>query len=50
VDPSGARGDGGEHHIRGWPGEVVGVVLADAEEVDPDLFGKDTSSTTLRIV
>ena len=37
----GTRGDGGEHDVTGGHREVVGVVLADAEEVDPDLFGED---------
>jgi hypothetical protein len=41
VDPSGARRDGGEHNVTGRHREVVGVVLADAEEVDPDLFCQD---------
>ena len=41
MDPLGARGDSGEHDVTGRHGEVVRVVFADAEEVDPDLFGQD---------
>ena len=41
VDPRRARGDRGEHHVAGRHREVVGVVLADAEEVDADLVGED---------
>jgi len=40
VDPLSACGDGGEYDVTGGHGEVVGVVFADPEEVDPDLFGQ----------
>ena len=36
------RRDGAEHHVTGWHRKVVGVVLADPEEVDADLVGQDT--------
>jgi hypothetical protein len=35
------RGDGSEHHVGGRHREVIGVVLADAEEVRADLVGMD---------
>ena len=35
-----ARGDRGEHDVAGGHRELVGVVLADAEEVDPDPVGE----------
>ena len=35
-----ARRDGGEHDLGGRHGEVVAVVLADAEEVDADRIGQ----------
>jgi hypothetical protein len=35
-----ARGDGGENDVAGGHREVVGVVLADAEEVDADPVGE----------
>ena len=41
MDPLGARRDGGKHDVTGGHGEVVRVVLANAEEVDLDLFGQD---------
>ena len=41
MDAGRARGDRGEHDIAGGHREVVGVVLADAEEVDADLVGED---------
>ena len=42
ADAGRARGDRGEHHVGGGQREVIGVVLADPEEVDADLVGKDT--------
>jgi hypothetical protein len=41
VDPGRAGRDRGEHHVRGGHREVLGVVLADAEEVDAGLLGED---------
>lgn len=38
--PLGAGGDRGEHHLRAGDGEVAAVVLAHAEEVEPDLVGE----------
>ena len=35
------RRDRGEHHVGGGQGPGIGVVLADPEEVDPDLVGED---------
>jgi hypothetical protein len=35
-------GDRGEHHVCCGQWKVIGVVLADAEEVDADLIGEDT--------
>jgi hypothetical protein len=39
-DSSRARGDRAEHHVGRRHREVLGVVLADAEEVDADLVGE----------
>ena len=39
-DPLGARRGGGEHDRRRRDGEVGAVVLADAEDVEPDLVGE----------
>jgi hypothetical protein len=33
--------DRGEHHVAGRHREVLGVMLADPEEVHPGLFGED---------
>ena len=41
VDAARARRDGAEHHVTGRHRKVVGVVLADPEEVDADLLGED---------
>ena len=41
VDAVRACGDRGEHDVGGGQREVVGVVLADPEEVDADLVGED---------
>ena len=41
ADAVGTRGDRAEHHVGGRQREVVGVVFADAEEVDADLVGQD---------
>jgi hypothetical protein len=35
VDPFGAGRDRGEYHVGGWHREVLGVMLADPEEVHP---------------
>ena len=40
ADALGAARDGGEHHLGGRDREVGAVVLADAEEVDPDPVGE----------
>jgi hypothetical protein len=40
ADAAGARGDRGEHHLGGGHGEVVAVVLAHADEVEPHLVGE----------
>ena len=42
-------GDGGEHDLRRGDGEVVAVVLADAEEVEAEPSASTASSTTLRM-
>ncbi len=42
MDSGRAGGDRGEDDVAGGHREVVGVVLADAEEVDAQLVGKDT--------
>ena len=41
VDAARLPGDRGEHHVRRRDREVVAVVLADAEEVEPDPIGQD---------
>jgi len=41
VDAGGARGDRSGHHAGARHREVIGVVLADAEEVRAGLAGKD---------
>ena len=40
VDALGAAGDRGEHDLGRRDGEVVAVVLADAEEVEAELVGQ----------
>ena len=40
ADRRGARGDGRERHGGGGDGEVAAVVLADAEDVEPELVGQ----------
>ncbi len=40
-DPLGAAGDRGQDHFRSRHGEVVAMMLADADEVDPDGIGED---------
>jgi hypothetical protein len=49
-DPARPRGDRREHGITGRYREVFGAMLADAEEVDPDLIGEHALLDTLRIV
>ena len=41
MDALGPRGDRGEDHVGRRQREVIGVVLADPEEVDADLVGED---------
>ena len=41
MDAGRAGGDRREHDVTGGQGEVVGVVLADTEVVDPHLVGQD---------
>ena len=40
ADPLGAPGDGGQHDLGRGDGEVVAVVLADAEEVEAEAVGE----------
>jgi hypothetical protein len=40
ADAPSPRGDGREHDLRGADGEVRAVVLADAEEVHPQIVGQ----------
>src|SRR5262249_32649851 len=42
VDPLGARRDRREHHVSGRHREILGVMLADPEEVQPGLLGQDS--------
>ena len=41
VDPLGLAGDGCQHDLRRRDREVLAVVLADAEEVEPEAVGQD---------
>ena len=41
MDATGLSGDGGEHHFGRGDGEIVPVVLAHSEEIDPEIIGEN---------